>query len=542
MEGWDASLKATSVNGCPSQVPTLYLRKQQRLGLLPALVAMSKQILQKKRSSCYLYIAMSTQILKKKRTKDPVCSYLKKLISPYGFGWKGDDGVGRFRNETLIRYYNTSGFMDSPTNSELHDHFAGQETLYFWADGRKSVPLTISMIDIDCHKSGNPESAKAFADWLNDNYFPCLYHEPSTNGKGRHGYFVLFKEGFIDVAVANILKRLEKALKKLLTVFLAAHPEHQVENVEIKGTPHIITWVKGERRKIESMKSGALAKVPRDILTRFDEFKDTTVLSFDDIDDLESQAEKLVIPEPPKLLKFKGAGSTSAHPITKDEIEAINGPYLDFAKTWVLEPVGTSSRAKVEAADLAIALPIVKYCSQKRNADGTMPTRRIKVIWDRLFAEGEIDRAFDYHRWRVIRNLIEVQGGLEIEDRYFYTGFVNDQGEVIKGLAAKWKMADWLIEKLDEMVELGYQQEVEEIANNESVSTSLQKELQSNQAEVSASSLMKNGGGALLEQNEYQEAEDLFDKNWIIEFRRSMPPMIGLIWGGSIQNIRRDAG
>ena len=204
---------------------------------------------------------MITQQLKKKRSKNPVCSYLRKLISPYGFGWKGDDGVGRYSNETLIRYYNTSGFMGSPTNDELHNHFAGQDTLYFWADGRKNTPLTISMIDIDCHRSGNPESAKAFADWLTANYFPCLYHEPSTNGKGRHGYFVLFKEGFGDVAVANILKRLEKTLKKLLQVFLATYPEYQVENVEIKGTPHIITWVKGEKRKIETMKSGALAKL-----------------------------------------------------------------------------------------------------------------------------------------------------------------------------------------------------------------------------------------------------------------------------------------
>ena len=156
--------------------------------------------------------------------------------------------------------------MGSPTNDELHNHFTGQDTLYFWADGRKSTPLTISMIDIDCHRGGNPESAKAFADWLRDNYFPCFYHEPSTNGKGRHGYIVLFKKGFGDVAVSNILKRLEKVLKKLLQVFLAAYPEYQVENVEIKGTPHIITWVKGEKRKIETMKSGALAKLPRDIL------------------------------------------------------------------------------------------------------------------------------------------------------------------------------------------------------------------------------------------------------------------------------------
>src|SRR5208283_4141141 len=226
----------------------------------------------------------------------------------------------------------TSGFMGSPTNDELHNHFTGQDTLYFWADGRKNTPLTISMIDIDCHRSGNPESAKAFADWLTANYFPCLYHEPST--KGRHGYFVLFKEGFGDVAVANILKRLEKTLKKLLQVFLAAYPEYQVENVEIKGTPHIITWVKGEKRKIETMKSGALAKLPRDILDRFEEFKNTTVLSFNNIVDLEAKVDQIVIPAPQKLSILKAMGSTANHPITKDEIEAINGPYLEFARSW----------------------------------------------------------------------------------------------------------------------------------------------------------------------------------------------------------------
>ena len=37
------------------------------------------------------------------------------------------------------------------------------------------------------------------------------------------------------------------------------------------------------------MKSGDLAKLPRDILDRFEEFKNTTVLSFQDIDDLEAE-------------------------------------------------------------------------------------------------------------------------------------------------------------------------------------------------------------------------------------------------------------
>ena len=489
---------------------------------------------------------MSAQILKKKRIKDPVCSYLRKLISPYGFGWSKPGGVDRYTNEQLIRWYNNSGFMGTPTNSDLYAHFAGQDTLYFWADGRKSSPQTLSMIDIDCHGQGNAQSAKAFADWLRDNYFPCLYHEPSTHGKGRHGYFVLFKDGFGDVAVVNILKRLEKTLKKLLQIFLAINPQYEIENVEIKGTPHIITWAKGSRRQIETMKSGDLAKLPRDILDRFDEFKNTTVLSFQEIDDLGQKVEKMVIPGPKKLSVFKVKGSTPNHPITKDEIEAISGPYLEFARTWVPEPVGTSSRARVDAMDLAIALSILKFSSRSMNSDGTMPTNRIKVIWDQMYENGEVDRAFDYHRWRVIRDLIEVQSGLEMVDRRFYTGFVNDRGQEISGRAAKWRMAEWLVEKLDQIAEFGYQENQSEVEDSSHLDgrerALLEQETEDNQDQVQDSSHLDGRERAFLKQEVEQDDDYGFDRDWIIEFRRSMAPQIGLIWGGSIENKRREAG
>jgi hypothetical protein len=507
---------------------------------------------------------MLTQNIKKKRTKDPICSFLKSLISPYGFGWEENHGVGRYSNDQLIRWYNTHGFMGTPTNGDIYAHFTGQQTLYFWADGRMSTPQTLTMIDIDCHKRGNHESARAFADWLSQNDFPDLYHEPSTHGKGRHGYFVLFKEGCNDRAVINILKRLDKTLKKLLQVFLASHPEHEVENVEIKGTPHVITWAKGERRQIESMKSGQLAKLPRDILDRFEEFKNTTALSFDDIYQLEREAEKLVIPGPEKLSVTKVRGSIRKHPISKSEVKAIHGPYLDFARSWVEKPLPTSSRAKVDAADLAIGLAIVKYCTSEINADGTMPTRRIKAIWDGLFQSEDIDRAFDYHRWRVIRELIEVEDGLEMVDRRYYTGFVNHQGQVIKGRAAQWQMAEWLVEKLDEVVAMVYG-----IANtgihvgeqgglNQKTqfdgSLPLQRgeralleqnnaqELQRNHDQDIRSLPLERGEQALLEQEDESDVDDLFDKNWIIEFRRSLPPLIGLIWAGSVENTLREAG
>ena len=44
------------------------------------------------------------------------------------------------------------------------------------------------MLDIDCHKSGSPEGARQFAEYLKKKFFPNLYYETSTNGNGIHGY------------------------------------------------------------------------------------------------------------------------------------------------------------------------------------------------------------------------------------------------------------------------------------------------------------------------------------------------------------------
>ena len=118
----------------------------------------------------------------------------------------------------------------------------------------------------------------------------------------------MLKEGCNDRAVRHILKRLDKALKKLLQFFLATHPEHEVENVEIKGTPPIITWKWGPERQIEFMQSGDFAKLPREILDRFDEFKNTTVSSFDDIYDLEEKVDRIVIPESQEVVHLQAEG------------------------------------------------------------------------------------------------------------------------------------------------------------------------------------------------------------------------------------------
>lgn len=501
---------------------------------------------------------MNAEKPRRRRTRDPVCSLLNELRSPYGFGWKKPGGVDRFSNDYLIRLYNTYGFMPSPKKGRLYSHFAGQDTLYMCGDGRYNTPRMLAMVDIDCHSRGTARSARAFANWLADNHLPRLYHEPSTHGLGRHGYFLLSKEKCNARAVCTMLSRLDKALKKLLGYFLATHSEHDVETVEIKGAPPVITWEPGDRPQIRYMKSGTFAKVPREILDRFEEFQDTTVLTFDDIRRLERFAEGLEIPPTRSHVARRGGGSTPGHPVPQEELEAIHGPYLEYARTWVGTPLGTSSRAKVEALDVAIGLAIVKVCSAKPNEDGSMPTARIKAIWDRLFQDGEVDRAFDYHRWRVVRDLIEGEGGLEMVDRRYYTGFADAEGRTIKGKAARWHMAAWLVEKLDEILGFGFRVEEEDqgggtllepeedgatvlMRGQEQGGTLLEPEDGTPQG-APGETIEQGQGGTLLEQGGMVEETIGFDDDWIVDFRAEAVRQIGLIWCGTYEMARREAG
>jgi hypothetical protein len=113
-------------------------------------------------------------------------------------------------------------------------------------------------------------------------------------------------------------------------------------------------------------------------------------------------------------------------------------------------------------------------------------------------------------------------------------------------VAAKWKIADWLIEKLDEIAEFGYQEDPSEVEDSLPLDTReralLEQEIEGNQDQVEDSLHLDGRERTLLEQEDEQDDDYGFDRDWIIEFRQSMPPMIGLIWGGSIENKRREAG
>ena len=106
------------------------------------------------------------------------------------------------------------------------------ETVYFTGKrARKGETcLTLVMIDIDAHRTGDLKNAMEFANHLRDNFLPKCYVEESTNGNGAHIFLVVDKTGWEDFQYNDVLRDLDHWLKGVL-----ARTGIELDDVEIKG-------------------------------------------------------------------------------------------------------------------------------------------------------------------------------------------------------------------------------------------------------------------------------------------------------------------
>ena len=89
--------------------------------------------------------------------------------------------------------------------------------------------------------------------------------------------FLIDKRGFGDERVHGLARMLDRALKTVHSQWQADNPDQVVEGVEIKRQPPRITWTRDGQMK--ELVSGQFAKLPREMLSRFEEFKATTILN-----------------------------------------------------------------------------------------------------------------------------------------------------------------------------------------------------------------------------------------------------------------------
>ncbi len=393
----------------------------------------------------------------------PQIRWLKNLICPFVYAEKTPDGIRpSVTKDAFIGRWNLKMGLPSLPNYKLLDHFDGRETIYFMGQGWEKADHTLGMIDIDVMKSkgiGSPAGARSFANHLNE-IWPDLYFETSTNGNGIHGYFVLRKRGADAKRTNEALKRFE-----LWLINEAKKINADIEQVEIKGTCLDLTI---QDRWAQSVRFGAPAKLPRDV-NRFDEWTETTVLRVcdlessiydvnDDVHNTVSEAELfedlndeiLQIPEPVQVAKIKKvivAGSVSGKFVNEDELAAIPA-FEGLYREWV--PKGLmAGKFRVTAHDFAVAMVLLRHFKSDANCDGSLPCRRVANLWTGLFEAGDIQRGWNHHRWKVIRDFLSERGHINWIDHRFELPIIikdengkTDRRKSKRGIACKWGITD----------------------------------------------------------------------------------------------------
>lgn len=402
----------------------------------------------------------------------PQMKWLKSIICPFVYGDATPDGPRPSINkEFFIWCWNQRMGLPNLPNYKLLDHFRGQGTTFFMGQGWTKADYTLVMIDIDVLKSkklGTPEGALKFAEHLKS-IWPDLYFERSTGGKGIHAYLILRKRDCDAKRTNAALKRFEAWLR-----VEAKRVNADIELVEIKGTCLDLNL---DGTKVQSVKYGSLAKLPRDV-NRFSEWESTTTLRVQDLESSTYDVHQLTLEDIAQVGKARVAtlfpsdvgdaapslrediahediaeGSTTGKFITKERLSRIP-VYERLYREWVGPNDLMAGKFRVTPHDFAIALMLLQHVKADANNDESLPVRRVEELWTALFHAEDIQRGFCHHRWKVIRDYLSAKGHIHwIDNRYEHPNMVKNEkgkwcrakgnsGKVSVGVACKWAITE----------------------------------------------------------------------------------------------------
>jgi hypothetical protein len=202
------------------------------------------------------------------RKADEASKYLRELTSNLDWGYTWD---GPKHNNTIcdIEAFlkREKKYLPKLSLKNFRWHYAGEATYYFSGNGNPRSLMTTAMVDIDVHKTGSTEEAHRFAEEIRT-HLPGLYTEGSTHGRGIHQYPIVEKQHGSANSVNLALKVFDLWLKAIMYL-----GDYDLDVVEIKGTCPTLT------RKLDGsikVTTGQLAKLPREIDRRLEEFQATT--------------------------------------------------------------------------------------------------------------------------------------------------------------------------------------------------------------------------------------------------------------------------
>lgn len=334
-------------------------------------------------------------------------------ISRMDWGHRPDgEDFHRIRKDQILPYLQYKGYR--PRQLPIYkvvNHLLGKDPIY--GTGATSAKFCDIYIDIDIQKKlkkGSTEGAVRFAEWLKASLFPKLYYEPSNGGKGIACYLRIVKDNWMPEQVVAWVKKLQ--------AYLQSYQHHfDIEKVEVMGQPMRITKDAG---MVSDVVLGKLYRLPRQVLTRLDEWNDRAEVDVYSFDFKSFEELQPKTPEQP----FMNDGSCWGRQVADPK------PIENLAK-YIMgkNSIKVNDDLQYTTQDLAILLQILFTCTNNLPTDGGMPTRRIKGFWDALMMAGDIDRGWQPARYTQMRNLLTSAGLIIWEDPTFHIGVEGKKGK-----------------------------------------------------------------------------------------------------------------
>jgi len=130
------------------------------------------------------------------------------------------------------------------------------------------------------------------------------------------------------------------------------------------------------------------------------------------------------------------SGSVTGKVISEEQLANIP-KYESLYRQWLQGGDLKAKRWSVTAHDFAVAMVLLRHFHEKPNADKSLPCRRAAELWTGLYEAGDVQRPWNHHRWKAIRDFLSANGHIDWFDARYEWG----QNQV-RGIACKWTITE----------------------------------------------------------------------------------------------------
>ncbi|AGA30154.1 hypothetical protein [Singulisphaera acidiphila] len=192
--------------------------------------------------------------------------------------------------------------------------------------------------------------------------------------------------------------------------------------------------------------SGQFAKLPREMLSKFEEFEKTTVQGDRQISQLSLQyKEDTIVLDVPTALPRKPSSSLTGCVVKQTNLDQFDA-YRNFARRIIPSSLKTTGREVATDDDMAVLLIILEACTNNMNADRSMPTARIRQNWEILFANTDVMRPWCPRSYTALRDRLSEKDYIDWGDTHYLPGSMSPDG---KGKTARRRASEALMNLLD---------------------------------------------------------------------------------------------